>query len=304
MPLDPSVKKLLQLIPTLPLGKVSIEEARNAFRQMAASAPKEDVGKVEDIKIKGTEVEIPVRIYYPKSPPPYGILVYFHGGGFVLGDIESYDPLCRAITNSCNCVVASVDYRLAPEHKFPSAVIDAYDATKWIYENAERFSGTKGVAIGGDSAGGNLTAVVALMARGNMNLRYQVLAYPAVGIDFTSKSSVEYSEGYFLTAEQIQWFGLQYLRSPADAFDYRFSPILANDLSGLPPALLITAEYDPLRDQGETYASRLAEAGVPVTSVRFNGVIHGFLSFYQYLKQGRDAISLIGSVLKNAFYGS
>lgn len=302
MPLDPTVKKLLQQNITLPLGKVSVEEARRMFRQLSSLFPKEEVGRIEDKKIKGSEAEIPVRIYYPRTSPPYGLLVYFHGGGFVLGDIESYDPLCRAITNSCNCVVASVDYRLAPEYKFPAAVIDAFDSTKWLYENAKMFNVSKGVAVAGDSAGGNLAAVVAILSKeGKINLKYQILIYPAVGVDFATRSMIEYSEGYFLTREDIEWFGLQYLKNPNDALDFRFSPILASDYNGLPPTLIITAEYDPLRDQGEAYAAKLAEAGIPVTSVRFNGVIHGFLSFYPYLKQGRDAINLIGAVLRNVF---
>ncbi|WP_338603304.1 alpha/beta hydrolase [Sulfolobus tengchongensis] len=303
MPLDPAIKKLLESGFVIPIGKAPVEEVRRIFRQLASSAPKEEVGNVEDIKIPGSETSINARVYFPKIKSPYGILVYFHGGGFVIGDVESYDPLCRAITNACNCVVVSVDYRLAPEHKFPSAVIDSFDATKWVYENADRFEGKMGVAIGGDSAGGNLTAVVALLSKGKLNLKYQILIYPAVGVDYVSRSMIEFSDGFFLTREHIEWFGSQYLRSPADLLDFRFSPIFSQDLSGLPPALIITAEYDPLRDQGEAYANKLLQAGVQVTSVRFNNVIHGFVSFFPLIQQGKSAIGLIGAVLKNAFYG-
>ncbi|MDT7861997.1 MAG: alpha/beta hydrolase [Saccharolobus sp.] len=303
MPLDPKVKKLLESGFSIPIGKASVEEVRKIFRDLASSAPKVDVGNVEDIRIPGSETNIRARIYFPKNKGPYGILVYFHGGGFVIGDIESYDPLCRMITNACNCVVASIDYRLAPEHKFPAAIIDSYDATRWIYENSDRFDGKMGVAIGGDSAGGNITAVVALLSKGKMNLKYQILIYPAVGFDSVSKSMIEYSDGFFLTREHIEWFGSQYLRSPTDVLDPRFSPILS-DLSNLPPALIITAEYDPLRDQGEAYANKLLQAGVPVTSVRFNNVIHGFLSFFPLIEQGKDAIGLIGVTLRKVFYNS
>ncbi len=304
MPLDPRLKKLLDSGFSIPIGKAPIEEIRKVFRDLSSQAPRMEVGKIEDIKVPGSEATIPVRLYYPKFSGPYGILVYFHGGGFVIGDIETYDPLCRALTNACNCIVASVDYRLAPEHKFPSAVVDSFDATKWIYENAEKFNGKMGVAIGGDSAGGNLAAVVAILAkRNNINLKYQILIYPAVSLDNVSRSLVEYSEGYFLTRDQIEWFGSQYLRSPADLLDFRFSPIIA-DLAGLPPALIITAEYDPLRDQGEAYASKLLQSGVKVTSVRFNNVIHGFLSFFSIIDQGMDAIGLIGQTLRKAFYNS
>ncbi|BFH73092.1 alpha/beta hydrolase [Sulfurisphaera javensis] len=300
--LDPKIKKLLETQLQIPIGKASIDEIRKTFRQMASLAPKEEVGRIEDIKIPGSETEIPARVYYPKFEGPFGILVYYHGGGFVLGDIESYDPLCRAITNACNCLVISVDYRLAPENKFPAAVVDSFDALKWIYINAEKFNGKYGVAIGGDSAGGNLTAVMAILAKKeNIRLRYQVLIYPAVSFDLVTKSIYEYGEGYFLDRAHIEWFGQQYLRSIADVLDLRFSPILA-DLSGLPPALIITAEHDPLRDQGEAYANKLLQSGVEVTSVRFNNVIHGFLSFFPVIGQGKDAIGLIGFSLRKIFY--
>ncbi len=302
MPLDPKVKKLLELIPALPINKISVEESRKMFKQLGPSPPKIEVGKVEDINIPGSETNINARVYFPKIKGPYGILVYFHGGGFVLGDIETHDPLCREITNACNCIVVSVDYRLAPEHKFPAAVVDAYDATKWVYENLEKFDGKMGVAVGGDSAGGNLAAVVSVLSKGKINLKYQILAYPVVSIDFTTRSLTEYSEGLFLTQKDMEWFGSQYLRSPADLLDIRYSPILYPDLSGLPPALVITAEYDPLRDQGEAYANKLLQAGVTVTSVRFNNVIHGFLSFFPLIEQGKHAIGLIGSVLRSSFY--
>jgi len=168
----------------------------------------------------------------------------------------------------------------------------------------EAFGCKMGIVVSGDSAGGNLAAVIAILSKENkINLKKQILIYPAVGFDVVSRSVTEYAEGYFLTRSDIEWFGSQYLRNPSDVLDWHFSPILYPDLSGVAPALIITAEYDPLRDQGEAYANRLLQAGVPVTSVRFNNVIHGFLSFFSMIQQGKDAIDLAGSVLRNTFYG-
>nr|3AIN_A Chain A, 303aa long hypothetical esterase [Sulfurisphaera tokodaii]3AIN_B Chain B, 303aa long hypothetical esterase [Sulfurisphaera tokodaii]3AIN_C Chain C, 303aa long hypothetical esterase [Sulfurisphaera tokodaii]3AIN_D Chain D, 303aa long hypothetical esterase [Sulfurisphaera tokodaii] len=301
--IDPKIKKLLESTIQLPIGKASVEEIRSLFKQFSSLTPREEVGKIEDITIPGSETNIKARVYYPKTQGPYGVLVYYHGGGFVLGDIESYDPLCRAITNSCQCVTISVDYRLAPENKFPAAVVDSFDALKWVYNNSEKFNGKYGIAVGGDSAGGNLAAVTAILSKKeNIKLKYQVLIYPAVSFDLITKSLYDNGEGFFLTREHIDWFGQQYLRSFADLLDFRFSPILA-DLNDLPPALIITAEHDPLRDQGEAYANKLLQSGVQVTSVGFNNVIHGFVSFFPFIEQGRDAIGLIGYVLRKVFYG-
>lgn len=303
MPLDPLIKQALDSGFGLPIGKVPIEELRRQFKEIASSAPKERVHKIEDIEIEGSEAKIKARIYHPKKEGEKGMLVYFHGGGFVIGDIESYDPLCRALCNESDCVIASIEYRLAPENKFPSAVVDAIDATKWLFENKNKFGASLGLAVSGDSAGGNLAAVVAILTKGLIDLKQQILIYPVVSPDFSSKSMIEFSRGYFLEIEHMKWFSQQYFKSPFEILDVRASPILANDLSNLPPALIITAEYDPLRDQGEAYASKLAQFGVPVTCVRFIGVIHGFISFFHLLKQGRDALGLIGSNLRKVFYG-
>ncbi|MEM0174053.1 MAG: alpha/beta hydrolase [Sulfolobaceae archaeon] len=304
MPLDPVFRSIIeQFSKQKPdMSRITPEEFRKLMNTLLSISPREDVYKVKDTVVKGSQAEIPIRLYYP-SERPNGILVYFHGGGWVIGDIESYDPLCRAIAKSCNCIVASVGYRLAPEHKFPAAVIDSFDSLKWVSENAEEIGSKKElIAVGGDSAGGNLAAVVSILARdNNIPLKYQVLIYPAVGIDATSYSMIEYRWGFFLEADIMNWFLRNYINSVNDMLDPRFSPILADDLKGLPPALVITAEYDPLRDQGEAYASRLRNAGVPVISVRFNGVIHGFLSFFGISGAGRAAIELIGSVLKRTF---
>jgi len=305
MPLDPRLKELINSGFYLPVGKVSVEELRKIFRELSKGEKVIEVAKVEDIEIPGTQARIKARVYYPFKKAPFGILIYYHGGGFVIGDIEAYDNVCRALTNASNCVVISIEYRLAPEHKFPAAIIDSFDALKWIYENRDKFKGDLGIAVAGDSAGGNISTVMAILARNNkIDLKQQILIYPTVGIDLTSRSMIEFSKGYFLEYEHILWFASQYFSKPEDVFDFRFSPILIQDFRNLAPALIITAEYDPLRDQGEAYASKLAEAGVQVTCVRFNGVTHGFMSFFYAFEQGRDAIGLIGSSLKRIFYDS
>ncbi|WP_243674949.1 alpha/beta hydrolase [Vulcanisaeta distributa] len=284
MPLDPSVRKILEeLNKVMPqMTKIPLDEFRKMFRAFFTSQPRRPIYRAYDVTIPGSETKIPARVYVPREGSDFGVLVYFHGGGFVIGDVETYDPLCRELAVACDCVVVSVDYRLAPEHKFPAAVIDAFDSTKWALEHAREINGDpEKVAIGGDSAGGNLAAVVAIMARDQglrPTLKYQVLINPFVGVDLASYTIREYSAGLFLEREAMAFFNRAYLRSPpADAFDPRFSPILVDNLSNLPPALVITSEYDPLRDSAETYAAKLAEAGVPTVTVRFNGVTHGFM---------------------------
>ena len=295
MPLYPPLRKFLELSSQFSFNDVN--QMREVYKKLSLLVQKEEVGETRDIVIRGTEADIRARIYTPiVHREKYGILVYFHGGGFVFGDIETYDHLCRSITNSCECKVVSVDYRLAPEHKFPAAVIDATDSLGWVLENMDE---GLGVAVAGDSAGGNLAAVVSHTFKSK--LKYQVLIYPAVGFDQTSRSMTEFSEGYFLTSEMINWFGRLYLSKESDVFDPRFSPILFKDFKNLPPALIITAEYDPLRDQGEAYANKLAENGVETVSIRFNGMIHGFLTIPD-IPHSKSAIRIIGSTLKDAFY--
>ena len=228
-------------------------------------------------------------------------MVYFHGGGFVIGDVESYDPFCRTLANASRSLVLSVDYRLAPEHKFPAAANDAIDSATWAVKNAERLGVREGVVLAGDSAGGNLAAVAALRCRDRgVALKAQVLIFPFTSFDPVSRSSVEYGESYYLTRKQGAWFGAQYLSRPEDVLDPMFSPILAGNFKGLPPSLVVTAEYDPLRDQGEAYADALADAGVAVTSVRVRGVTHGFIGLPGI---GGDTYAMVGGYLRKAFQG-
>jgi acetyl esterase len=232
--------------------------------------------RVWDAYVDGREARIPVRIYYPVENRVRGIAVYYHGGGFVSGSIESADERCRHIAGNCGCTVVSVGYRLAPEHRFPAAVVDAFDALKWVYERAEELGGDKdSVCVVGVSAGGNLAAVVSILARDSgIKLRCQVLAIPVIGLDLYSESVRMYSgKDSGLDPELLLNILLQYLGDLREALNPLFTPMLAN-LSNLPQALIITAEKDVLRDQGETYAKRLMDSGVSVISIRINNAAH------------------------------
>lgn len=309
MSLDPQVQGLLDMMAGMggaPLHSMSVEEARAGLMGMAAlGGEPQVVGSVEDRQIPGLESQIPVRIYTPEGAGPFPLLVYFHGGGWVLGNIDSHDAVCRALTNSAGCITISVDYRLAPEYKFPAAPEDCYAATLWAAENASSFNGdATRVAIGGDSAGGNLAAVVALMARdrGGPKLAYQLLIYPVTDhFTLNTPSYQANSEGYFLTKDDMVWFWDLYLSSEDDTKHPHASPLQAQDLSNLPPAMVITAEFDPLRDEGEMYAARLREAGNEVTAKRYDGMIHGFVSFAGMVDRGKQAIEDAAAGLRGAF---
>ena len=287
-------------------GAASGPELRARMHELVVSAggDKEPVHAVEDRTIPGPAGEIPVRIYRPSAATGLPVLVYFHGGGWVICDLETHDPTCRAISNGADCVVVSVDYRLAPEHKFPAAADDAYAATAWVAQHAQELGADASrVAIGGDSAGGNLTAAVALMAREREGppLSFQVLIYPVLDLASESASRKENGEGYFLTAAGMTWYEEQYLRDDADRKNVLASPLLAGDLAGLPPALVVTAEYDPLRDEGEAYGRRLTEAGVPATVSRYDGMFHGFLAFAGALDGATRAQAEVFAALRTAF---
>jgi acetyl esterase len=299
LPLYPETRKFLELIPEVDPETIGVELFRQGFREIAQTLPKEEVRRIEDIKIPGRECEIPARAYTPASAKNSGGVVYFHGGGFVIGDVESHDPFCRALANASGSVVISVDYRLAPEHKFPTAVNDAIDSVKWVLKSQGEFGITQGIAVSGDSAGGNLSAVSALKCRDDgLALKAEVLIFPFTSFDVSSRSSVEYADSLFLTRRQGAWFGAQYLSHPEDALSPQFSPILASNLSGVAPTLVITAEYDPLRDQGEAYADLLAKAGVTVTSMRVRGTTHGFIALPG---TGGDVCAMIGGYLGRIF---
>jgi acetyl esterase len=287
MPLDPQIDAVLSMMTAggaAGMAAGTVEQAREMFTMFTVTlrdpSTLASVKSTEDATIPGPGGEIPIRIYRPDRDGPVPTMVFFHGGGFVIGDIETHDDHARQLCHDVGMVVVSVDYRLAPEHKFPAGFEDCLAATKWAADNiATLGSDADKLLVGGDSAGGNLSSVVAIAARDQgPKLCAQYLIYP--GVDFVEDadypSRIENAEGYFLTAEDMLWFGEQYLPADLDRTDPRASSIRAGSLAGLPPAVIGTAEFDPLRDEGEAYAKALADAGVEVHVQRYDGLIHGF----------------------------
>jgi acetyl esterase len=273
--LDPSARLYVDRVNAgPPIWEIPLDEARRGVDAETdeISGPVEEVAQVEDRVLGGS---LRVRIYRPETEGPHPALVYFHGGGWVVGSIESHDPMCRAIATRAPAVVVSVDYRLAPEHPFPAAVDDAWSATQWVSEHGAEL-GVDRVAVGGDSAGGNLAAVIALRARDRgLPLALQVLVYPVTDSDLDSGGYRKHGVGLNLTRAKMEWYWRQYLDG-ADGTDPDASPLRAADLRGVAPALVQTAEYDPLCEEGEAYARRLQAAGVPIVLTRYEGQIHGF----------------------------
>lgn len=306
MPLDPQARAVLDMLAALgtpPFGTVSAAEMRIAMaaRPLPPGAP---VARVEVRTIPGPAGEIPVRIYYPTEQSPLPALVWYHGGGWVLGTLDGVDHTCRELANAAGCIVVSVDYRLAPEHKFPACPDDCESAYYWVLENAASIGADpRRVAVGGDSAGGNLAAVVSLRAKQSARPLpvFQLLVYPVTDSDFTTASYVANAEGYQLTEVGMRWFWDQYVSSAEDLVHPHAAVLRAADVSGLPPALIITAEFDPLRDEGEAYGERLRQAGVPVTVTRYAGMIHGFYGMFTAIDKGRDAIQESAAALSKAF---
>ena len=305
--LSPHVRALLEAIDAEglpPMEELSPREARQAAldgNRKTGGEP-EPVALVEDIRIAGPAGMIPLRIYTPEGKAPNPALIYFHGGGWVVCNLDTHDVVCRALARRSGAVVVSVDYRLAPEHKFPAAVEDCYAATLWVAQNAERLGiRLDRIAVGGDSAGGNLAAVIARKCRDEQGppLAMQILVYPVTNLASTSTPSYEeFADGYFLTRAAMQWFRDHYLARPADAEDPSASPLLAVNLGGLPPALVLTAECDVLRDEGEAYAKRLEQAGVRVSMIRCPATIHAFFTMQGVLPEGPQAVDLVAGALR------
>ncbi|MGI8926441.1 MAG: alpha/beta hydrolase [Tepidiformaceae bacterium] len=305
MPLDPQARTLLDQLAALGFADFAGLSPQQARDQMGAFPRPEgpEVAKVEDRSVPAASGPIPVRVYTPQGAGAKPGIVYFHGGGWVIGNIESHDATCRSLANASASVVVSVDYRLAPEHKFPAAPEDSYAATQWVVANAQSLGiDARRLAVAGDSAGGNLAAAVALMARdrGGPAISFQLLVYPVTNHAYDTASYRDNAEGYLLTKGGMVWFWDHYLRSPADGADPLASPLRAPSLAGLPPALVLTAEFDPLRDEGEAYGARLKEAGVRIEVRRYDGMIHGFFGNVA-LDQGRAAIDDAAEALRNAF---
>lgn len=308
MPVDPEISAFLEQISALSsidLEQISAENFREVMdsSSISLSANKVDVGDVRDFEISVKDGTLNARLYIPKVDSD-SLVVYFHGGGFVFGNTESYDGLLRFLCRHSGCRVLSVDYRLAPEHKFPTAVEDALAAYRWALENAAEIGADKTrIAIAGDSAGGNLCASISVICRdrGIKLPAFQALFYPVVAPDVTSKSQRDFSQGLFMTGAMASWFMKQYLNSREELMDPRYN-VLSGNLAGLPETFVFTAEYDMLRDQGETFVSQLRKQGTSATGVRALGMVHGFLSFYEFSEAARNylmmASKLVGASMK------
>jgi len=291
---------------SVPLEEETVENAREQIENLSGLLSGADVqiGTVEDFTIPGPAVDLPVRLYKPEnSPDPVPVLVFFHGGGFIRGSINSHDGLCRRLVKYGEFAVMSVDYRLAPEHPFPAGVDDAYAALKW----AQQFGASKGldqqrVAVGGDSSGGNLASVACQDAKRNRTPlpAFQLLIYPTTDANFTARSHQLFADGFFLTEERMHWYRDLYLQSADLRNDVRASPGLEENVSGLPPALVITAGFDPLRDEAEDYAQHLKDAGVPMGVIRHESMIHGFMSLTGLLEEAENAIKMAAETTKSA----
>jgi acetyl esterase len=287
-----------------PIEQLPLADARAVRSEMIeAGGPEQPVAEVRNRSVPGPDGPIRIRVYRPVRNETLPALIFFHGGGFVICNLDTHDRQCRALANASGCAVISVDYRLAPENKYPAAVNDAYAATQFIAEHPAEFGiDPNRIAVGGDSAGGNLATVVALLSRerGGPRLKFQLLIYPVVDFYDQSPSMQQYSQGYFLTREGMDWFTNSYLPSREAGLEPSASPMNATDLSALPPAMVITAECDPLRDQGEEYARKLQGAGVPVELKRYEGMIHPFFQFGGILDTARVAMNDAASALRGA----
>jgi acetyl esterase len=306
LPLDPQVRTLLDQIGAAggpPVSQQSVEEARAGYALLAAVAgPPEDPVPTEDRSVPGAGGDIPVRVYRGPGEGVRPLVVYFHGGGWVIGDIASHDTVCHRLASGVGAIVVSADYRRAPEHRFPAAVEDAETVTRWVSAHAAELGGDPArLAVAGDSAGGNLAAVVARRARdaGGPPIAFQLLVYAVTDATCSHASHVENGTGYLLEADTMRWFCDHYLDS-ADRRHPDVSPLFADDLGSLPPALVITAEFDPLRDEGEAYGERLREAGVPVTVSRYDGMIHGFYGLESVIPAAATATEETVAALRRA----
>ena len=305
--LHPKVEESLALREELPqLHELGPEGAREQVRAITGDPGEPPVDEVTDETIPGPAGEIPVRAYRPGGEGALPTVAYFHGGGWVVGDLDTHDRTCRTLANATGGLVVSVDYRLAPEHPFPAAVEDAYAATEWLGEHAGEFGGdTDRLAVAGDSAGGNLAAVVSLMARdrdGPM-IDHQALVYPVVD-DEVYESTRENAEGYGLDSAVGEWFDECYIQSEVHRGNRYLYPMNARDHAGLPAATVLTAEFDPLRDEGTAYAERLSAAGVRVNLENYEGMIHGFFSMLEEpfdLEAAHDAMDVIADDLAESF---
>ncbi len=311
MPLDSQIQAVLDAAKkaNLPeLWELTPDEARAEYRRRADRLKiNVDIFRSEDRRIKGPGSDIPIRIYTPRELKPnerLPVLVWYHGGGYVIGDLDTHDAVCRALANETDCVVVAVDYRLAPEYKFPAAVEDCEAALKWVAKHAAEINvDAARIAVGGDSAGANLATVVCILARdaGLPKISFQLLIYPVTASEPETKSHHAFAEDYLLTRKTITWFFTHYVRTSKDFVDFRYAPLEADDLSSLPPALIIVAGYDPLRDEGVEYAEALIHAGNRVRLSNYEGMVHGFFLMGGAVDAARSALSESAAMLREAF---
>lgn len=312
MTLDPDTRNVLDLIRLSgrpPLHTLSLADARTVFNASRGVMQLEPaaVAAVRDAVCPGPLGPVGVRIYRPLGSAPADILpalVYFHGGGWVLGDLDSHDGVCRQLANATPCCVISVDYRLAPEHRFPAAIADSAAATRWVIAMAAELAiDPARVAVGGDSAGGNIAAVMALMARDSYlpPLAYQMLIYPAVDMAMRTVSARAIAEGYPLVSASMKWFIDHYLRSPADIDDWRASPLRAVSLAGVAPAVVTTCAHDPLADEGAAYARRLEAEGVRTTYLHLSDQVHGFITWNKFVRAAETLVHVLAAGLQARF---
>ena len=304
--LAPDMRAILEGLAAMggpPLESLPVAEARQAARGLnqLAGTP-EPVANIENRKIPGRGGEIPIRIYTPEGSGPCPGVVYFHGGGWVICDLDTHDNVCRAIARRAGAVVVAVDYRLAPEHRFPAALEDCLDVTRWVAANATSLRiDSRRLVVAGDSAGGTMATVIATKARdaGSPAIALQVLVYPAINLSAADTSShQEFAEDHFLTRSVMEWFVSQYFAKETDKMNPDASPKFIKDLRGVSRALVITAECDPLCDEGEDYAKRLQESGVPVTLTRYDGMIHPFLNFLGASPTAQKAVDQIAAAIR------
>ncbi len=315
MPLDPQAADLLAALAAAggpPIVEAEVPAVREAMAALGAMSVPEDVREVTDAVVPGPAGDLPVRIYTPElaGEAPQPALVWFHGGGFVIGDLDIADGTCRALCRRAGVVVVSVDYRLAPEHAYPAAVEDALAAFDWVRDHAADLRvAPEHLAVGGDSAGGNLAAVVALQRRDDV--AFQLLVYPTVDLRGVAEAAADHpsldenAEGYLLTRDHMAWFTGHYFGDGLDAGSARrteplASPLLVDDLAGAPPAFVLTAEFDPLRDEGEAYAARLRDAGVAVAATRYDGMIHAFFQLNAVIAAADVAVDDAAAALREA----
>jgi len=306
MPIDKQIAPILQQFSELPApdyGQLDAAQYRQFFDNMQPVIPGEPMSEVRNLRVAGAVGELDARLYRPSEKYDLPLLVYFHGGGFVVGNLDTHDNLCRSLARQTEAVVVSVAYRLAPEHPFPAAPLDCYQATCWLVKHAAEL-GVDGsrLALAGDSAGGNMALAVSQLAAQHQKpkISYQCLFYPVTDARNDSPSYAEFAEGFFLTANMMDWFWQQYLPKAGQGDDPLASPLRAASLAQMPPTTLITAEFDPLRDQGEAFARRLREAGVSVRDQRCDGMIHGFISMAPVVERAAQVLSEAAADLRQA----